>query len=91
MIVCLCYAVSDRTIRTTVTSGAESVDEVGERCLAGTGCGGCREQIEDIVLEARGAACPRAKNCAVPGCSPAARPVASAVYEGQSADHRPAQ
>ena len=65
MLVCHCLRVFDRAIRECVRSGARSVDEVGSRCGAGTGCGGCREFIESIVDgeqdgETSAAECPRA-------------------------------
>ncbi|MET0286116.1 MAG: (2Fe-2S)-binding protein [Polyangiales bacterium] len=49
MIVCHCYRVSDREIRSCVREGACSVGEVGNACDAGTGCGGCRPEIASIV------------------------------------------
>ena len=49
MIVCHCYRVSDREIRSCVREGASSVGEVGHACDAGTGCGGCRPEIASIV------------------------------------------
>ncbi len=49
MIVCHCYRVSDREIRSCVREGASSVGEVGEACDAGTGCGGCCPEIASIV------------------------------------------
>ncbi|EIV90990.1 (2Fe-2S)-binding protein [Frankia sp. QA3] len=52
MLVCSCFAVSDRTLRNVISAGARDVDEIGERCNAGTGCGGCVEEIEDLLDEA---------------------------------------
>lgn len=49
MIVCHCHAVSDDRIGAEIDGGARSVDEVGDRCGAGTGCGGCRPVVEAIV------------------------------------------
>ncbi|WP_261569324.1 (2Fe-2S)-binding protein [Frankia gtarii] len=49
MLVCSCFAVSDRTLRNVIAAGARDVDEIGERCAAGTGCGGCVEEIEDLL------------------------------------------
>ncbi|SNQ49450.1 BFD-like (2Fe-2S) protein [Frankia canadensis] len=51
MLVCSCFAVSDRTLRAVIAAGARDVDEIGERCDAGTGCGGCVEEIEDLLDE----------------------------------------
>lgn len=49
MIVCHCFCVSDREVRSCAREGAKSVCEVGRACGAGTGCGGCRPEIADIV------------------------------------------
>jgi bacterioferritin-associated ferredoxin len=49
MLVCHCVRVFERSIRECVRAGARTVDEVSERCGAGTGCGGCHETIEAIV------------------------------------------
>ena len=50
MLVCHCHALTDRDIRRTVrTTGACSVDEVGDHCGAATGCGGCYEVVDEIV------------------------------------------
>jgi bacterioferritin-associated ferredoxin len=51
MIVCHCQVVSDRRIRAEVECGAESVDEISERCGAGAHCGSCRPTI-DVLLAA---------------------------------------
>ncbi|HEX6421274.1 MAG TPA: (2Fe-2S)-binding protein [Acidimicrobiales bacterium] len=49
MIVCHCEVVSDRQIRDAAEHGACTVDEVGERCGAGTRCGSCRPTIDVLV------------------------------------------
>lgn len=46
MIVCLCEAVSHRTIDAVVCAGADSVREIGRRCGAGTGCGMCKVDLK---------------------------------------------
>ncbi|WP_095982980.1 (2Fe-2S)-binding protein [Melittangium boletus] len=53
MIVCLCRAVSDRTIRARIAEGARTVEELGDACGAGTGCGGCHDQMTQLLGEAR--------------------------------------
>lgn len=53
MIVCHCHCVSDREIRALVRCGVDSADSVGERCGAGTACGGCRSLVHDIVRTER--------------------------------------
>jgi bacterioferritin-associated ferredoxin len=47
MIVCLCHPTTAREIEDHVRDGASTLDEIGERCGAGTGCGACREEIRD--------------------------------------------
>lgn len=64
MIVCLCRGVSDRVVRLAVAQGARSVEEVGARCGAGHGCGGCHEAIEEMVTRERESA--RCADCAAP-------------------------
>ena len=49
MLVCHCHQVSDRTIRACIRDGAETVSEVGERCRAGTSCGGCRPTVKALL------------------------------------------
>ncbi|HVT07059.1 MAG TPA: (2Fe-2S)-binding protein [Polyangia bacterium] len=51
MLVCHCHQVCDRTIRACIRDGANSVAAVGESCGAGTGCGGCRPTISELVAE----------------------------------------
>ncbi len=53
MIVCSCRLLSDREIRTAVLSGATSLDDLGRRLGAGTGCGGCLPTLEDLLEEAQ--------------------------------------
>jgi bacterioferritin-associated ferredoxin len=45
VIVCHCQVVGDRRIRAEIAAGARTVDEIGERCGAGTCCGSCRPTI----------------------------------------------
>lgn len=50
MFVCMCMAVTEAEVRSCVRAGAATVEEVGEQCDAGTGCGGCHDTIR-LVLE----------------------------------------
>jgi bacterioferritin-associated ferredoxin len=52
MIVCLCRSVTDRAIRAAIDAGATTMEEVGQACRAGTGCGACRIVIEEMLDEA---------------------------------------
>jgi bacterioferritin-associated ferredoxin len=53
MILCLCKAVSERTVRLVIANGATSVDAVGMRCGAGTDCRSCRHAIKDMIDDAQ--------------------------------------
>jgi bacterioferritin-associated ferredoxin len=44
--VCICHGVTDAQIAAT---GATTLDEVGDRTGAGTGCGMCQYKIEDVL------------------------------------------
>jgi bacterioferritin-associated ferredoxin len=59
MYVCHCQAVSDRTIRAEIELGAVDVDDIGDRCGAGTRCGSCLDEIRrlchDVHVELRSA------------------------------------
>jgi bacterioferritin-associated ferredoxin len=52
--VCICNAVPDTEIRSCIARGARSVEEVGDACGAGTGCGSCHDHI-DVFLAAANA------------------------------------
>lgn len=49
MYVCLCKGVSDRLLVQIVRNGAHTVEEVADRCSAGTACGSCRDTIQEII------------------------------------------
>jgi bacterioferritin-associated ferredoxin len=49
--VCICAAVPDTEIRSCITRGATTLEEVGDACGAGTGCGSCHDHI-DVFLTA---------------------------------------
>ncbi|MCO1658481.1 (2Fe-2S)-binding protein [Pseudonocardia humida] len=52
MFVCICAAVPDTEIRSCVARGARTVEEVGDACGAGTGCGSCHDRIDTFLLSA---------------------------------------
>ena len=53
MFVCSCQAVTDRTIRAAIASGARTIDDVAERCGAGARCGGCWPVLAELLDEVR--------------------------------------
>jgi len=72
MIVCICHPTSDRDVDAVIDEGARTVEEIGRRCGAGTGCGTCVDELRDR-LAARGAnSCSR--DCAGPLVSLTSRP-----------------
>lgn len=54
MYVCICAAVTDTEVRSCIARGARTVEEVGDACEAGTGCGSCHDHI-DVFLAAANA------------------------------------
>lgn len=52
MFVCMCRAVTLRTVQATIDAGADSLEAVEGRCGAGGDCGSCREEIADILRAA---------------------------------------
>jgi bacterioferritin-associated ferredoxin len=69
MLVCHCFAVREREIRSEIARGAESTCEIARRCRAGAGCGGCVPLIEELLAEQNAQRCAlaigRANECAV--------------------------
>ena len=59
MYVCICHAVTDSDLGRALDSGATTLDEVGARTGAGSGCGTCHDHIESLI-EARCTTCPLA-------------------------------
>ena len=54
-IICHCFEVSREEIENAIREkGLKTVEEVGEVTNAGTGCGGCQEQIQEILDEIYG-------------------------------------
>jgi assimilatory nitrate reductase electron transfer subunit len=50
--VCWCNGVSAGSIRDCAAHGAETVEQVGAMTRAGTGCGGCRGRIAELLASA---------------------------------------
>jgi len=72
VLVCLCHPTSNREVDSIIDEGARTIEEIGERCGAGTGCGACRDELKDR-LNAKGAnGCPR--DCAADLVSLRSRP-----------------
>ena len=52
-LVCLCYGVNERRVRREIEHGAATIEEVAERCHAGSGCLGCHPTIDRLLAEHR--------------------------------------
>ena len=49
-LICTCFGVSEETIQQLIsTHRVETVEEVGDACHAGTGCGSCRFLIQELI------------------------------------------
>lgn len=49
--VCLCAAVSETEIIEYIRDGYGTLEQIGQVCDAGTGCGTCIPDIEDLLEE----------------------------------------
>ena len=49
MLVCHCHEVGDKTVRKCIREGARTLSEIGAAGGAGTGCGGCRPVLRELV------------------------------------------
>lgn len=49
-LICTCFGISEDTIQSVIGETlAETVEEVGDACNAGTGCGSCRFLIQELI------------------------------------------
>ena len=56
MILCHCNRVSDRAVRHAIADGAQTIDDITDRCGAGGNCGGCADALEALLMNAERAA-----------------------------------
>ncbi len=49
MYVCICKNVSDSQVRSAIEKGARTVEAVGRATRAGTCCGACHDEIDDLI------------------------------------------
>ena len=59
MIVCFCHPTSDRDVDAVIDEGARTVEDIGRRCGAGTGCGSCVEDLRERLSQRGAGGCPR--------------------------------
>ena len=48
---CHCMEVSYEKIKKAIEDGAKTVDDIKEMTEASTGCGGCEDEIQEILDE----------------------------------------
>ncbi|MGL5576061.1 MAG: (2Fe-2S)-binding protein [Sarcina sp.] len=48
---CRCMGVSVDRIKTAIQNGADTVEKVGAKTSAGTGCGRCKQMIQILIDE----------------------------------------
>jgi len=53
VILCLCRGVPDHMVESLVAAGADTVDQVRQRCGAGEDCGACGLLLEALVEHVR--------------------------------------
>jgi bacterioferritin-associated ferredoxin len=53
MYVCICAAVPEAEVRECIRAGARSVEELGDECSAGTGCGSCHDRLAVLLSSAQ--------------------------------------
>jgi assimilatory nitrate reductase catalytic subunit len=51
-LVCSCHGVNTRRIRDAIARGADSVESIGDFCLAGTCCLSCHPTLDALLDEA---------------------------------------
>jgi bacterioferritin-associated ferredoxin len=59
MIVCFCHPTSERDVDAVIDEGARTVEDIGRRCGAGTGCGSCLEDLRERLSQRGTSGCPR--------------------------------
>ncbi|MBW3536962.1 MAG: (2Fe-2S)-binding protein [Actinobacteria bacterium] len=52
MYVCSCRAVTDRTVKSVISNGARTIDQIADRCGAGSLCQGCWPTLSKLLAEA---------------------------------------
>lgn len=50
-LICLCNGVSERKVNKAIAHGAETVEDIGQACRAGTTCHGCHDTLRELLSE----------------------------------------
>ena len=72
MIVCLCMVATHEDIADAISDGAHTIEQVGDHCGAGTGCGACSEYIAEMI-DKSGSCCPGPQCSECPRANPELR------------------
>ena len=59
VLVCVCHPTSDRDLEAVIDDGARTLQEIGQRCGAGTGCGACVDELRDRLASKGANGCSR--------------------------------
>jgi bacterioferritin-associated ferredoxin len=51
MVICSCHGVSDRRVRREIDHGATSIEEIADRCKAGSCCLSCHPSLDALIAE----------------------------------------
>lgn len=54
MYICVCNAITDKQILQAQKNGCRSINEITQHLGVGSGCGGCVEKAEDLLIENAG-------------------------------------
>ena len=49
--ICVCMKVHAGTLRRAIQAGARSLEDLGHTTMAGTGCGTCRTDLQELLGE----------------------------------------
>jgi bacterioferritin-associated ferredoxin len=49
--VCLCHGVNERRVRREIEHGASTIEEIAERCHAGSCCYGCHPTLDGMLAD----------------------------------------
>jgi bacterioferritin-associated ferredoxin len=59
VLVCICHPTSERDLDAVIDDGARTLQEIGQRCGAGTGCGACVDELRDRLASKGASGCGR--------------------------------
>ena len=50
-LVCSCYGINERRIRREIDHGATTIEEIADRCQAGSCCQNCHPTLDELLAE----------------------------------------